>query len=635
MAVPLIDGKVDWQTWSRIPHEHSRRNPYHEEPHIGFYTDMAWQYAEDVVNEIIPAPKLIKISCQRTLDDYDKSSNNDPEFPFSYNAYKVFHICWFLENLVHVEGPLGGEYFCLEPYQAWIISQVFGWVYNESSEYAGYRRYKNAFIEVPRGNGKSFLSSGIAIYMLAADGERGAQVVSAATNQKQARIILDAARQMALEPRCSSLMRKIGVSVQAHGIFAKKKNGRFLALTGQGNRLDGLNIHLAAIDEIHAHSTRTVYDVLVTGAKKRMQSLIWVITTAGTDIGGIGYTTHSIATKVLTDPSPADNNQFVAIWSLDEGSVDYNEETGEKTEIPGDDWTDPAVWEKVNPCWFIKGFAREDYKSEANKALKMPTERANFMTKHLNVWFKDNMVCPFDIEIMRTKPVFDPNINWDDFKDQPCFAAIDLGSVSDMTALTLLFPKFREIKDEITGKIENELTVYSMNKFYLPRQAVRQSKISDYKGWEITKAMTVTEGNVTDYRVLRKDIEQLKEKFNIISIAYDGWNAAEMVTKLQEDGLNMMRMAQTVPNLSPSTKDLDRLIRDRRFRYDNPILLWHANNTVVQVDTNGNIKPKKEINNSPFKIDGIITNAMGIMSMIAVGIYESPNYTYEVIPVGY
>lgn len=611
----------DWDKWAKVPYGHSKRNPYHEKPSVSFYTDVAWNYAEDVMNGVIPAPKLIQLACKRTLDDYDRSLLDDPDFPFVYDPYKAYHVCWFIENFPHVEGPLGGEFFNLEPWQIWVTTQVFGWVYKEGHDKAGYRRFRNAFIEVPRGNGKSAWTSPLGIYMTAADGERGSQVVSAATSQKQARIILDAARAMGMEPKAAPLMRRIGAEVKAHGIFAKKKFSRFLALTAQGNRLDGQNIHFAAIDEIHAHPTRHLYDVIVTGAKKRPQSLIWCITTAGVDIAGIGYEQHNYSIQVLQGAIRADNF-FAAIWTIEEGTSEVDEVTGERTEILGDDWTDPAVWEKVNPNWHVS-IDRESYTQEAHKAQAIPSARANFMTKHLNVWFRDNMVCPFDIQIMEANPVYDASIKWDDFAGKPCFAAIDLGSVSDMTALSLLFPTFDD---------KSEMTVYSMNKFYLPRQAVRQSRISQYRGWEFEKLLTVTEGNVTDYAVLRKDLEDLSQKFNIISVAYDGWNAAELTTRLSEDGFNMMRMAQTVANLSPSTKELDRFIRSKRFRYDNRILLWMAQNTVVTVDTNGNIKPKKEVNNSPMKIDGIITNAMSIMSMIISGVYETPG-GYDFIEV--
>jgi phage terminase large subunit-like protein len=218
------------------------------------------------------------------------------------------NLCAFVERLPHVKGPLAGQPILLEPWQVFILTTVFGWVKPD-----GKRRFRRAYIEVPRGSGKSALSSAVALYMLAADGEGGAEVYSLATTRDQARIVFGDAQAMAR--RSAGFRTRFGVGVGAHNIHVLANGSKFEALSAEGSTLDGLNIHFGCIDELHAHKTRTVYDVVETGTGKRDNSLLWVITTAGSNRSGICYEVRTFVTRLLGRRLPGRQPVRCGLWA--------------------------------------------------------------------------------------------------------------------------------------------------------------------------------------------------------------------------------------------------------------------------------------------------------------------------------
>ena len=217
----------------------------------------------------------------------------------------------------------------LEPWQVFVLTTVFGWIKPD-----GKRRFRRSFVEIPRGNAKSTISSALALYMLAADGEGGSEVYSLATTRDQARIVFGDAQTMARQS--AGFRNRFGVTVGAHNIHVLKTSSKFEALSAEGSTLDGLNIHFGCIDELHAHKTRTVYDVVETGTGKRDNSLLWVITTAGSNRAGICYEVRTFVTKLL-DGMFEDDSQFGIIYGLDNG----------------DDWVTEASLIKANSNWGV------------------------------------------------------------------------------------------------------------------------------------------------------------------------------------------------------------------------------------------------------------------------------------------
>lgn len=259
---------------------------------VGNYVEVAIRYAEQVLSGEVLACKWTKAACKRQLDDL-KAAGQDANYPYEFDIDEAEYICKFIELLPHVKGKWVGEKIHLEPWQIFILTTVFGWYSKEDN----YRRFRTAYIEVPRKNAKSTLTSGVSLYMLTGDNEPGAEVYSAATTRDQARIVFDTARMMAkAEP---GFRRRFGVVVLEHSMYETIHGGKYIPLSAEGSTLDGLNIHFSSIDELHAHKTRAVYDVIETATGSRSHPLIWSITTAGFDRSGICFEQRSYVTSIL------------------------------------------------------------------------------------------------------------------------------------------------------------------------------------------------------------------------------------------------------------------------------------------------------------------------------------------------
>ena len=368
------------------------------------YVAIAEGYAADVVSGRIPACQWAVKACRRQLDDLERAKSGD--FPHRFDKEKASRICEFIELLPHIKGEWArqGMRIELQPWQLFILTTVFGWVHKSTR----LQRFKTAYNEMPRKAGKSSLSSGVGIYCLCADGEAGADVYSAATTRDQAKIVWQDAWHMV--ERSPGLKKAFGVSTTAHAISQIATASRFQALSAEGNSLDGLNIHCAIVDELHAHRTRKVFDVLETAMGARSQPLLWLITTAGSDRSGICYEQRTYVTKIL-DGVVKDENYFGIIYTIDDG----------------DDWTDPAIHRKANPNYGISVLP-DDLERLCLKAQKMPSAQNNFLTKRLSVWVNAD-VALFSMAAWDT--CADPGLSIDGFRDEPCWVGIDLAPRHD------------------------------------------------------------------------------------------------------------------------------------------------------------------------------------------------------------
>jgi len=270
------------------------------------YTERAHKYARGVVSGEILAGKYVKQACQRQLDDLERWKGKNQPYRFDESAADF--VCGFIECLPHIKGEWArqGRTIDLEAWQCFILCTVFGWKRAD-----GTRRFRTAYTEVARKNAKSTLSSGVGLYMLVGDGEPGAEVYSGATTRDQARIVWDDARRMAQK---TATFRELGIKTHAHAI-TNDDGGSFKALSAEAKNLDGLNIHCAIIDELHAHRTREVWEVLETGTGARAQPLIWAITTAGSDRSGICYEQRAYVLKIL-DRATEDETYFGIVYAV-------------------------------------------------------------------------------------------------------------------------------------------------------------------------------------------------------------------------------------------------------------------------------------------------------------------------------
>lgn len=531
------------------------------------YVKIARQYAANVMSGKIPACKWVKLAVGRQLDDLKTYSADRAVFVFDEG--EANRVCRFIELLTHTKGELAGTRIHLEPWQVFILTTVFGWLRRAD----GGRRYRRAYVEVSRGNGKSTLCSGIGLYCLLADREGGAEVYSFATTRDQAKIVFGDAKVMA--ERNAPLRNKFGLQVLANALYVPTSNSTFQAKSAEGSTLDGLNTHLAIIDELHAHKTRAVYDVVETSTGKRKNSLMFVITTAGFDTSGICYEVRTMVTKVL-EKSVVDETQFGIIYGLDEG----------------DDWTTVEALEKANPNWGIS-VRPEIITSLMKKAIALPSAVNNFKTKHLNIWCSASSAW-MDMQAWEAGEI---NVDRSDFEGQPCYIGLDVGAKNDVTAKVLLFP---------VGK---SFVVFA--DFYLPEAAVEKSTNSQYRGWVEEGWITQSGGAMTDLARIEEDIRDDLSRFDVKGIAYDPWNALQLATNLGNDGAPMVEYRNTVQNFSDPMKSLEALVQDKRVNHDgNPVLRWMMGNVVAKLDAKDNIFPRKERYEN--KIDGVVALIMAL-----------------------
>ena len=534
------------------------------------YTAAATSYAESVTRELLPACNWTRLAAQRQLADLQRKPS--PDWPWVFDVDRASRPCEFIELMPHIKGKWARErrLIDLEPWQCFVLTTVFGWVHAETH----LRRYREAYVEVPRKNAKSTLSSGLALFMLSADGEHGAEVYSAATTRDQARIVFDDARDMAA--RTPDLRTELGVAIMQHSITVAHTASKFAPLAAEGSTLDGLNVHFAVIDELHAHKTRAVYDVIDTARGAREQSLLWCITTAGTDTSGICYERRTHVTKVL-EGVVDDPAMFGVIYSID----------------AGDDPLVPASWAKANPNWG-KSVLKEDMEASARKAGVMPSALNNFLTKRLNVWV--NGASAWMDMVGWNKCL--SKLTIDQFFGEPCWIGMDLAEKHDFASICLVFAR------------DDQWHVFP--RLYLNESAIEESGNAHLQGWARMGHVITTEGNVTDYDVIADDLRQACRDFDVREIPFDPKQSQYFARKLLDEGLPLVEIKQTPvfynqPLLMVQNSVLERKI----FHSGNPVFTWMMSNVVVKVSQFSKLRqPMKERPEN--KIDGPVAMLMAM-----------------------
>lgn len=535
------------------------------------YVAIAKEYMRGVLDGSVPACSFVKQAVQRQLNDLRRWGPEGGDYYF--DEKEASRPCWFIENLTHTKGELAGRAIHLEPWQCFLLTTLFGW-----KAKAGNRRFRSAYVEVGRGNGKSTLLSGIGLFCLCADHEPGAEVYSFATTREQAKIVFGDAQTMARGNR--ALQEAYGLEVTAHALYVPATNSTFQAKSAEGSTLDGLNTHLAIIDELHAHKKRDVFDVVETSLGKRRNSLMVSITTAGVDRTGICYEQRTLVTKILSG-SLQDESYFGIIYTLD----------------PDDDWKSDEALAKANPNWGVS-VRPEVIRALQAKAIATPSAENNFKTKHLDVW------CNADVGWMDMKAwdaCADESLDELDFDGEPCWLGLDLASTSDMTAKVKIFQR----------KIDGSSHYYLFGDYWLPRTAIERGVNSQYQGWEYLGYLHVCEGPVTDFAEIRDSILEDCGRYSVQSVAYDPFQAVQLSKELSDDGVPMVLCKQTVANLSDPMKQFQALVLDHRLHFNgDPVLTWMVSNVVCHVDVKENIYPRKDAPEN--KIDGVVAGIMAL-----------------------
>jgi len=547
------------------------------------------QYIEDVLSGRIPAGHWVKRACQRHLDDLEQGEERG--LWFDLGAAQL--VIDFFGLLRHSKGEWAGQIIKLEPWQQFVLWTLFGWKREDPDSGQSVRRFRTAYLEVARKNGKSTLGAGLGCYLLVADGEPGAEVYSAATKRDQARITHSEATRMV---KASPALRK-RITVFRDNLHIQNTASKYEPLSSDYNSLDGLNIHGAIVDELHAHRTRGLWDVLDTSTGSRRQPLMFAITTAGYNRQTICWELHEYTQKIV-DGVVEDDSFFGAIYALDED----------------DDWEDEGLWLKANPNLGVSK-KWDDMRRKAARAREMPSAMNTFLRRELNFWTQaETRWVP--LEHWRA---CGQHVDESGLRGRTCYGGLDLSTNTDLSALVLVFPPPTE---------EDRYQV--LCRFWIPEENVLERVRHDrapYDAWLREGYLEATPGNVIDYAWILARIDEDMQQYDLREIAFDRWGATKIQTDLMELGGEefMVQFGQGYVSMSPPMKELEKLILGHRLAHGNhPVLTWMAHNLVALQDPAGNIKPDKA--KSLERIDGMVALIMALDRAIR---HESAGSVYE------
>lgn len=521
-------------------------------------------YAEQVRDGRILVCEYVRLAVRRYYADLDRAL----ERGWHFDRRAALRAIGFVERLTHTKGEWAGRRFRLEPWQHFVLWNIFGWKNAD-----GTRRFRYAYIEIARKNGKTALSAGVGLYMLFADGESRPEVYSAATVKDQAKICFADAVEIV---RATDL--KHYLTPFRNSIVYEARGGMMKPLSSDYGTHDGLNPSCGIIDEFHAHRDSGMFDVIKSAFGARRQPLMFIITTAGFNKSGACYAYRENVIKVLREVNE-DDTLFGIIYTLD-----TNEE-----------WDDPRMWIKSNPNLGVSLSA--DYLADqVRDARNRPEAVRNVMTKNLNLWVDAERTWILDDAWQKCVGTTSP----DELRGCACWGGLDLSNVSDITAYVLLFHE----NDRF------QLVPY----FWIPEEKmlekIRRENIN-YDRWVADGYVTVTPGNVIDYDFVKADILRRTADYDLRSSAYDRWNASQTIIDLQNEGMVCNPFGQGYGSMSAPTREFEKLVLTGRIEhFGNPVLRWMLASTVVKSDPAGNIKPDKE--RSTQKIDGIVASIMAL-----------------------
>ncbi len=527
-----------------------------------------------------------------------KTSNVDIEhctFPGGYSPFETRGDCTFDEHaanvaieffprfLVHVKGKLAGQPLELAQWQKDIIGTLFGWKRPD-----GTRRYRTAYIEVPRKAGKSTMGAGIALFSLYMDKEPGAEVYSCAAETKQASIVFKIAKEMVqrnevLEPRSKIYQKSIAVTDTKTGIIS----GTYEALSSDAHTKHGYNPSCVIFDELHAQPNPDLWEVMETGMGARTQPLMVAITTAGFDRNSICYHQHRRARSIIE--GVIDDETFLpVIYGADDE----------------DDWTSEEIWIKAQPNLGVS-VPIDFYQTKCKAAQDSPLFENTFRRLYLDQWTEQDVRWLAMIKWDACSGSGDA-IAWrseqlNRLKGKECYGGLDMSTTTDITAFVLVF------------KEDEGYTALPF--FWIPEEGARNRSHRDrvdYDVWARQGFLKTTSGLPTiDYDVVRSDIVELGKQYNIKEIPTDRWNATQIITQLDGDGFNIYAFGQGYASMSSPSKMLEKIVLDGTLDHGgNPVLRWMASNVTVEQDAAGNIKPSKK--KSTERIDGIVSLVMGL-----------------------
>lgn len=498
-----------------------------------------------------------------------------------FDPDRVDKVIAAFEAMRHTKGEWAGRPLRPDAWEvAYILAPVFGWIRkNDRGQWV--RVIREMYCDVPRRNGKSTLCGGIAMYLTGADGEPGAEVVAAATTVHQAGFVFQPVKALAM----SAPMLKGHVIVRQTRVIHPASGSYFEVVSSAADAQHGANLHGAIIDELHVHKTADLVEALETGTGSRRQPLVVKITTADDGRQDTVYARNrmrieQLARRVFRHPST-----YGVVFAADRDDDPFAE----------------ATWRKANPGYGVS--PTKDYlRQEASKARQSPAELAKFLRLHLGIRTKQETRY-IDLD------VWDRNASVVDearFAGRECYGGLDLANTSDLCALAWDFPSPDGGHDVLWRLWLPERAYTTLNTRVAGQAAV----------WRRQGLLTVTPGDVADYDFIRAQIAADRERFDVREIAYDPWNASQLVNDLTSDEAQMVRMRQGFASMSPPTKQLLHLLLEGteampRYRHGgNPVMRWMVDNLAVAMDPAGSVKPDRA--RAGDKINGVVAAIMAL-----------------------
>lgn len=479
-------------------------------------------------------------------------------------------------QLRHTKGRWAGRPLTPDPWQiAYVIAPVFGWVRFDREVDAWVRVVRTLWVEVPRKNGKTTLSGGLALYLLAADAEPGAEVYAGATTKEQAGYLFTPIRELVEKsPGLSPYMKTVKGAITHPASMSV-----FKVISSVADAMHGANIHGGVVDEVHVHKDGgALIEAIETGTGSRSQPLVVLITTADSGKPGTIYARkrkriEQLARGVLRDPTT-----FGVVWAAPADADPFAEET----------------WRRANPGFGISP-TKSYLQSKANEAKDSPAALASFKRLHLGIRTRQETRY-FELDVWdRNAGMIEPG----SLDGREAYGGLDLSSTTDLTAFGLLFPD-----DDGGYDVLCRLWVPEARIEKLDERTAGEASVWVQRGW-----LWTTPGNVVDYAFVRRQIAADSETFDVKSIGFDPWNSSQLVTELTDDGATMVKVRQGFATMSPPTKELRRLLttgtaKTPLFRHGgNSALRWMVDNLAVATDAAGNVKPDKA--SATDHIDGV------------------------------
>lgn len=521
------------------------------------------QEVDKYINAVLTGNKMacleVKQACKRYLDDQINAKAKGFYFDEQAASIKIA----FTESLWLTKGEK--KRFKLEPWQKFIYWNVFGWKWLTD----GKRRFREAYVEIPKKNGKTSIGAAVGNCCLVADGELGAEVYAAAFTRDQAKICYEESSSMLRRLSEESEYIKTHAQFRAHH-FRFGDRSKFEAVSHDANNTEGKNAHCVIFDEYHVHKNDNVKNSLRSGMAARKQPLFFTITTAGSDRYSPCFEYRNSIVKKVLDGTIKNEGLFGIIYTIDEG----------------DDWQDPKVWEKANPNYGVS-VTLASLMSEFEEARVSGSKEVDFKTKHLNVW-TDSAITWITGDVWDN----DKKIQLEEYP--VAYGGLDVAVTNDFLSYSEVYPMF----DGIGWKH----WAWTHEEKYKELEKLGLASIRD---WVKNGNLFVCEGNCIDLNKAREFILERSKVVNLQSIAADQAYTGNMFTDLENEGISMFKISQSPRFLTPFIRDFETDIKKKAmFHQNDPVLKWMASNVLCLVKGNNLILTKQSKNT---KIDGVMS----------------------------